>query len=169
MSVCPIYPGPMKILIKFMAETCRVAPLLEYQGVSERLWGVNVSVNGFLVFILFCGYPLQRGGCFPFDAARPWYKKKYISDLHKQGCLLNHKLLRCLRLKTLLTPALPPSRSQKGRSRRCTGTWSADWLVCSTRGSSLARRPPPSPLSPRRILCFQAAKDLVSLPPGASR
>ena len=60
----------------FMAETCRVAPLLEYQGVSERLWGVNVSVNGFLVFILFCGYPLQRGGCFPFDAARPWYKKK---------------------------------------------------------------------------------------------
>ena len=89
----------------------------------------------------------------------------YIS----RDAILNHKLLRCLRLKTLLTPALPPSRSQKGRSRRCTGTWSADWLVCSTRGSSLARRPPPSPLSPRRILCFQAAKDLVSLPPGASR
>ena len=28
---------PMKIVIEFAAETCRVARLLEYQGVSERL------------------------------------------------------------------------------------------------------------------------------------
>ena len=31
----------------FLAETPVVAPLLEYQGVSERLWRVNVSMNEF--------------------------------------------------------------------------------------------------------------------------
>ena len=39
-----------------------VAPLLEYQGVSERLWGVSVNDFDFCFFVA-CDYPLQRGGC----------------------------------------------------------------------------------------------------------
>ena len=46
---------------------------------SERLWGVNVSVNEIFVFsFLSCDYPLQRGGCHLLVTAKSWYEEKAI-------------------------------------------------------------------------------------------
>merc|ERR1712074_257904 len=42
-----------------------VAPLPEYQGVSERFWGVNVNAVNEIFVLSFssCDYPLKRRGC----------------------------------------------------------------------------------------------------------
>ena len=68
---------------------CLVAPLLEYQGVPERLWWVNVSVNGFISVLAFCSVATPwKGEAVTFWwQSSLWYKKKNNNKSSKSHLL----------------------------------------------------------------------------------